>query len=330
MNLPDNLRNALTEELAGIPSKGVAEAVAQLSQRYRSSQTASQGTYVHSEADVVAYAAYRLPATFAAVSAALTAVQKRRWGWHPQTLLDVGAGPGTAMWAASELWPALEKMTLLERDGAMMALGKRLAAHARTETVRKVSWEKVDLLGTWQCQAHELVVMAYVLSELPIAQHVAFVQKLWSCTTDTLVLVEPGTPTGFRHIRGVREHLIEAGGQVAAPCPHSRQCPIPENDWCHFAQRLARTSLHRQVKQGQLAYEDEKFSYVAISRTKDLLQPIAGRIIRHPQIRPGHITLEFCTPEGLKSEVATRKNKEAFREARDVKWGDTFSAHEQE
>jgi ribosomal protein RSM22 (predicted rRNA methylase) len=330
MNLPDNLRNALTEELANVSQKKVAEVVAQLSQRYRSSQPASTGTLLRSEVDVVAYAAYRLPATFAAVSAALTAIQKRRPEWQPHTLLDVGAGPGTAMWAASELWPALEQVTLLERDRAMMALGKHLAAHARKEMVRKASWKNVDLLGTWQCEPHELVVVAYVLSELPVAQHMTFVQKLWLCTTDTLVLVEPGTPTGFGHIRGVRAHLIEAGEQVVAPCPHNRQCPIPENDWCHFAQRLARTSLHRQVKQGQLAYEDEKFSYVAVSRTHDLLPPVAGRIIRHPQIRPGHITLELCTPEGLKSEMVTRKNKEAFREARDVKWGDTFSAHEQE
>src|SRR2546428_1623998 len=313
MNLPDNLRNALTEELAGVPSKKGAEAVTQLSQRYRGNQTASQGALLRSEVDVVAYAAYRLPATFAAVSAVLTAVQKRRSGWQPHTLLDVGAGPGTAMWAASELWPELEQVTLLERDGAMMALGKRLAAHARMETVRKASWKKVDLLGAWQGEAHELVVMAYVLGELPVAQHVAFVQKLWSYTTDTLVLVEPGTPASFGHMRGVREHLIEAGGQVIAPCPHNQQCPMSENDWCHFAQRLARTSLHRQVKQGQLAYEDEKFSYVAVSRTDDLLQPIGGRILRHPQIRPGHITLELCTSEGLKSEVVTRKHKEAFR-----------------
>src|SRR5947209_15698155 len=137
MNLPDNLRNALTEELASVPQKKVAETAAQLSQRYRSGQAAGKQPFVRSGADVLAYAAYRLPATFAAIYAVLTAVQKRRPGWQPRSLLDVGAGPGTAMWAASEVWPELAQVTLLERDEAMMAFGKRLATHTDLGAARE-------------------------------------------------------------------------------------------------------------------------------------------------------------------------------------------------
>ena len=76
------------------------------------------------------------------------------------------------------------------------------------------------------------------------------------------------------------------------------------------------------MKQATLSYEDEKFSYIAASRTIGL--PIQGRVVRHPQIRPGHIHLQLCTPEGLKSTIVTRKDKEAFREARDIVWGDAL------
>lgn len=94
------------------------------------------------------------------------------------------------------------------------------------------------------------------------------------------------------------------------------------NDWCHFAQRITRTRQQRQVKQATLSYEDEKFSYIAASQTPG--SPIQGRVVRHPLIRPGHIHLQLCTPEGLKNSIVTRKDKEAFREARDIAWGDAL------
>ena len=98
---------------------------------------------------------------------------------------------------------------------------------------------------------------------------------------------------------------------------------MANNDWCHFAQRITRSQLQRQAKQATLSYEDEKFSYIAASRTTGL--PIRARVLRHPQIRPGHIHLELCTPGGLQNSTVTRKDKAAFREARDIAWGNALS-----
>ena len=323
MDLPDDLRLALANELASTPQKNVADATEKLSSRYRSSQLQAKGTFLHSPADVVAYAAYRLPATFAAIYAALNEARKRRPDWHPHSMLDAGSGPGTALWAASELWPELEQVTLIERDDGMVTFGKQIATHARSRIVREAIWQKVDLLGQWESEPKDLVITAYVLNELPAPRRETLIDKLWSVTADTLVIIEPGTPAGYSHVIQARQQLIAAGANIIAPCPHNLPCPMAGNDWCHFAQRIARTRLQRQVKQATLSYEDEKFSYIAASRAMG--SPIKGRVIRHPQIRPGHIHLQLCTPGGLKSTIVTRKDKEAFREARDIAWGDALS-----
>jgi ribosomal protein RSM22 (predicted rRNA methylase) len=322
MDLPDDLRLAISSELATIPQKSVAAAVAHLSARYRSASPSAGGTFLRSAADVFAYAAYRLPATFAAIYATLDEVQKRQPHWQPRKLLDAGSGPGTAMWAANEIWPDLQCCTLLERDTAMISLGKQLAQHARSAAVQRAEWQRIDLLSSWESTPHDLVLTSYVLGELPLLQQEDVLNKLWSVTAGTLIIIEPGTPGGFSHIKRARQHLLSLGANILAPCPHTLPCPMAGNDWCHFAQRISRTQLHRQAKRVDLSYEDEKFSYIAVSRTQGL--PITGRVIRHPQIRPGHIHLELCTPDGLKNSTVTRKDRVAFRQTRDIHWGNAF------
>jgi ribosomal protein RSM22 (predicted rRNA methylase) len=259
------------------------------------------------------------------VFSALSQIRDQLPTWQPLTLLDVGAGPGTAMWAASQVWPTLNRITLLERERDMIALGKRLAAHADSAAVRSATWNKVDITGLWDTPPHDLVIASYVLGELTSDARDALVQKLWERTRGTLVLVEPGTPDGFSRIQRARQLLLGAGGKTVAPCPHDKQCP---SEWCHFAQRVSRSRLHRQVKAGELAYEDEKFSFVGMSRTQGAT--FAGRVIRHPQVRKGHIQLEVCTPDGVQRMVVTRKAGALFRQARDLRWGDVMPSRDGE
>jgi len=85
---------------------------------------------------------------------------------------------------------------------------------------------------------------------------------------------------------------------------------------------VERSSLHRRIKDAELGYEDEKFSYVALAR-----QPVdlpEARIIRHPQHRPGLIELETCTPQGVRTRRITKRDRDAFRAARQARWGDAI------
>ena len=80
--------------------------------------------------------------------------------------------------------------------------------------------------------------------------------------------------------------------------------------------------MHRRIKDAELGYEDEKFSYVAVAR-----EPVdlpASRIIRRPQQRPGLIELETCAPEGVRTVRAPHHERETFRAARKAAWGSVW------
>jgi ribosomal protein RSM22 (predicted rRNA methylase) len=165
---------------------------------------------------------------------------------------------------------------------------------------------------------HDLVIAAYSLAEL--GRDVA--ARLWQAARVALAVVEPGTPRGFALVLAVRDGLLAGGAHMIAPCPAAVPCPIETPDWCHFAARVERTSIHRRMKDGGLGYEDEKFSYIALAR--EPVTPAAARIVRRPRHQPGLIVLETCTPAGLRTERAVRRNRDAFRAARGAEWGGTW------
>ena len=93
-------------------------------------------------------------------------------------------------------------------------------------------------------------------------------------------------------------------------------------DWCHFAARVERTAIHRQIKGGALGHEDEKFSYVVFSRMP--FATASTRIVRHPQKRSGHVQLRLCTSQGLRDQIIGKSQKEIYKRARVAAWGDPW------
>jgi ribosomal protein RSM22 (predicted rRNA methylase) len=166
-----------------------------------------------------------------------------------------------------------------------------------------------------------------VLGELTSTQRAALV-GLAERTAPAVLLLEPGTPAGHRRILTARDQLLAAGYQVAAPCPHQLRCPLAtEGEWCHFGARLPRSAVHRQVKGADLAYEDEKFSYVAMIRPDVAGAPDwpAGRVVRRPQQRKGLVMLDVCARDGTsRRELVSKSKGEAYKRARKTAWGDRF------
>src|SRR5882762_8771665 len=118
-DLPAELKAALDAKLKGFSRNDAAERSASISQTYR--EGGGSGA-IRSETDALAYALARMPATYAAVVASLNALCDIRPDFAPASLLDVGAGPGTATWAAAETFASLQNFTLLDANDALRTL----------------------------------------------------------------------------------------------------------------------------------------------------------------------------------------------------------------
>ena len=259
------------------------------------------------EERAAAYLATRMPATYAAAFAVLRELRH----CPVASILDIGAGAGGAALAALSWFPQLDLITLVERDAAL--------TDAASEFLPGAKILRQNFLRMEAFPAHDLVIAAYALGEAPPSN---IVSRLWQAARVAFVLIEPGTPRGFALVRDARSQLLAAGAHMLAPCPGGGACPIVDPDWCHFAARVERSSLHRRLKEAELSYEDEKFSYVAVSR--EPAAPASARIIRRPRHQPGLIVLETCTPRGIETVRVGRRDRDSFRAARHAVWGGAF------
>jgi ribosomal protein RSM22 (predicted rRNA methylase) len=311
---------------------------ADLSAAYRSGEApADPRGHVHDDASAAAYAAARMPATYAACARAMAAAADRVPAFRPATLLDVGAGTGAATWAATAVWPSLVEATLIDRERAALGLGRRLVSRAAPAAPRvgepagHAAPHHALATATWRATAvdaddlpgADLVVAGYLLGEIAPDRLPAVIAGLWAATNSMLVLVEPGSRAGFARIRDARGELIAAGARVAAPCPGDGPCPIADPAWCHFLARLDRSLLQRTAKAAARSWEDEPFSYVAV--TRDPPAPAARVVLGRPRRRPGVVELRVCAPGGIETRTLSRRDGAAWRVARDLEWGDPVS-----
>jgi ribosomal protein RSM22 (predicted rRNA methylase) len=159
-----------------------------------------------------------------------------------------------------------------------------------------------------------------MIGEIGEVERRTLAELLWSKTRDTLLIVEPGTPSGYARIIALRQQLISSGAHVAAPCPHNGTCPLAAPDWCHFTQRLPRLRAHMQIKGAELPFEDEKFSYVVLSRTPVGKRP--ARVLAQPVVSKVEVSVKLCTADGLSVTKVPHRDKTAYARARRWRWGD--------
>ncbi|RWG84097.1 small ribosomal subunit Rsm22 family protein [Mesorhizobium sp.] len=321
MELPAPLRQGVDGLLDKVALPALKQAAKTLSERYRA-ELRDGSLHMAEDMAVKAYLATRLPATYAAVRASLEALSDARPDFRPRSLLDIGAGPGTMLWATADAWPDLEEAVLVEASAAVRKVGQSLAAGAVAARVRWIAGDATIDLD--DLKPADLVSAAYVLDEIAPASLPKLVDRLWRFTCDTLLIVEPGTPAGWQRILAARTQLVEAGAHVSAPCPHDAPCPLMPPDWCHFCRRVARSRLHRLAKEADVPWEDEKYIYLAASRHPAAVR--AARVIAPPRGGSGKAVLKLCRPDGSAGErLFSKRDGELFKAARRADWGDRLA-----
>lgn len=314
---PD-LTKALAVLLDGVPRKALAAAAQKQSAGYR--QGATSGGIV-TPADAIAYAVARMPATHAACAAVFARLAEVMPAFAPSSLLDVGAGTGAASWAAIGQWPSIAAITMLDHNPALRTLARKLADANLDESSPLAGAEILSGDLKVEKPKADLVVASYVLAESPEKKAASVAVDLWQSAGGALALIEPGTPDGFARIRAARAALIAAGAHVAAPCTHDKVCPLSGDDWCHFSQRLPRSRDHMLLKEASVPFEDERYSYVVMTRGKALS---GARILAPPlESKPG-LTFKLCDENGLRAQFVAVRDKDEYRRIRKRGWGDLF------
>lgn len=315
----NTLNNKIESLLEGRSLKTLAKERERLTQLYRGNDLTRNFKTLGSEDQRLAYLAARLPATYAVVSKVLRELLLRSRGEPIHSLLDVGAGPGTALLAALDASLPLNAATLVERDPGFIALGKCLLDYSDDIDVQ---WVCQDMTKSLSQKAADLVIASYCLNELKEKERFEVVEKLWESTNKFLVLIEPGTKIAFESLMKIRQSLLVKDAHLLAPCPHSNICPLLGKDWCHFSARIERSSLHRKAKDATLNYEDEKFSYLIFSKIK--FELCHSRILRRPFKGTGYINLQLCSSNGIEIKTITKKDKNNYSRCRKIECGDVI------
>lgn len=266
--------------------KKLKKAREELTDRYR------EGKFIETEAHRLAYREYRMPATSAVIQRVLGDIKVKR-------MVDLGAGQGASL--SSECF---EEALLIEKDKALIGPASD-----------NVSWRVDDFTKMKSFPKCDLILASYSLNEVKWAP---VLEMMWEATSNYLVVIEPGTPEGSARICKMRERLLEWGAYIVGPCTRAGLCPMP---WCHFSERVGRSSLHRRLKDGKLSYEDEKYAYIVVTKKK--IDYAGKRIVRHPKYGKKKITLSLCSNEGYEETVITKSHSD-YKIIRKKNWGDVL------
>ncbi len=321
--LPAALAAAVAER---VRPEQLEAAAARLSVGYRANLTSRQA--VPDAAGVTAYAASRMPATYAAVTAVFDRLAASRPDFAPQTVLDLGAGPGTASWAAAMQWPSIASIAMVEASADFRALAKDLA-EAGTPALKRAEIRSGDIAQPSGLPdgPFDLAVVAYALTELDLAAAERLVAGLIG-RAGRIVIVEPGTPRDHGRLMVVRQAALAVGARILAPCPHAGPCPLPAGDWCHTSVRVERSRAHMRLKGGTVPFEDERYAYLVLESASlsGTESENGGRILRPPHLSKHEVVFNLCRADGTLGEArAASRDRAAFKAASKLDWGDFLS-----
>ena len=275
--------------------------------------------------------------------------------FKPVTALDYGAGLGSGVWAIHKVYgddgnKQVQRVAAVEPNMPMRKLGKFLSTDQFKNDVLWV--DSLAMVPLGERGKFDLIVLGFVLQEVPSPKARQLVlEALWQRLREggVFVVVEPGSPKGFRFIHSVREWAINDKSReeanVVAPCPHMLECPLARdpNSWCHFSeltQKYPNKVFSRRAREIDLI--NEKYSYMAIKKGETPAQKFSSefeantpeeksffwqRLIRPVYKRQRHSIMDLCTTEGeIERRIIAKSHgiDGGSRKVKRLRWGDLW------
>ena len=311
---------------------------------------------VYSPEASLAFLASRFVPSHAVNLRILAEIKRRVPGFDPKRVLDYGAGHAPAALAAIRIFGSGRKFTCIEPSANMSKIGNFLTAELINRGI--LEW-RTALYGS--SESYDLILVSYTLMELKTQdQRDLLIQKLWKFLTPggLLLVVEKGTPAGFKLIHRVRESFLElrerspSSCHFVAPCPHESACPLAltGRDWCHFSQKASRIP-HTAFCKGtrSRAFDLEKYSFLAVRKfpgprdfwksegeaRRSLESGTASvnasyfwsRLVMPPVKSTRHTLIDVCSAPGAFERLVVTKSKAhalGYRKSRSAMWGDLW------
>ncbi|XP_024531076.1 uncharacterized protein LOC9632673 [Selaginella moellendorffii] len=164
----------------------------------------------YDEKQVAAYVAAKMPAVYSVIHTVLSEVARRLPDFKPENVLDYGSGPGTSIWAMSQVWPKTVKLVnMVETSPSMLAASKKILEDLEDPPVMHNHKTLRILSKKTRHSGHDIVIACHAIGELPtVEEQITTARQLWALTRDILVIVEPGTSEGSLTVRGIRAHIL--------------------------------------------------------------------------------------------------------------------------
>lgn len=303
-------------------------------------------------AQCVSYLHCRMPYTYHVGQRISMEIAKKIPDFKPDSILDYGAGLGSCIWAAHDVFTDATRLAAVEPNKDMRRLGKFLTTMGKLK--KEILWvESLTMIpGTGSDRGKfDLIFLSHVLQELSTAKiRQLLIDTLYSRLNENgiLVVIEPGSPKGFRFIYDLRRWVIEKpreDASIVAPCPHHMECPLASqrNSWCHFSQlsyKWSRDIFPKLPKQKDI--HNEKFCYLVIKKGKtpnvefkteeetEIDQEKSyfwDRIIRPVIKKQKHHIMDLCTTKGkLERRIIAKSHGTlgGFKSSKYLNWGDLW------
>lgn len=330
--------NQLVEK-EGLSHERLTRTVTELSWLFTKGRAELSRPYLADPTSAAAYLNYFLPVNLSKIQVLLdelpdeTFVGKEA---HQFSVLDLGAGPGTAGLAILD-WlhhgrRALAEhlsVTAVDISGIALRQAERLwNLYARMAgiTSSRLQTHQADLrhvhsgsVGEEMGRAgpFDLIVLANCLNEMwsessdPTAARAGLITTAlsWLSPHGTLMLMEPALRETSRALHQVRDRLLQDNRcTVYSPCLHEKDCPalLNQDDWCHEERIWDPPLSIKQIDREVGFIKDAlKFSYLLL-RTDGLTiaarSPETFRLVSELRILKGDTRAWLCNELG-RSEV---------------------------